>query len=76
MVLGQVATDHRDLSAGRETVDLQRLPDDLVQVDDGLIIAEGQGVLVGTRFVLCLLKTPSVREIIDDFRPADVACRA
>ena len=22
---------------------------------------------------LCLLKTPSVREIIDDFRPADVA---
>jgi len=26
--------------------------------------------------ILCLLKTSSVREIIDDFRPADVACRA
>ena len=33
MVLGQVATDHRNLGAGRETVDLQRFPDDLVQVD-------------------------------------------
>ncbi len=51
VVLGQVATDYRDLGAGRETVDLQGPPDDLAQVDDGLIVAKGQRVLVGTRFV-------------------------
>src|SRR5918996_1185343 len=46
------SAQHGDLGARRDTFGLQWLPDQLVQVDNGLVRPKGKGLLVGPSFVL------------------------